>query len=98
MQAGRRARLVVVAGEVGRRWSVRHLAEARARGEPTILRRRAEQAWRSRWCSLLACGVHGHMQLLSWNGAELEVLTVARLVSVHYVLTECRFVGLELAA
>ena len=50
-----RARLVVLAGEVGGRWSqevntfVRLLAIAKARCEPSILRRRVEQAWRLRW-------------------------------------------------
>ena len=34
---------------------IRHLAKARARSEPIILRKRAEQAWRMRWCCLLAC-------------------------------------------
>ena len=34
---------------------IRHLAKARAREEPFILRKRAEQGWRMRWCSLLAC-------------------------------------------
>ena len=56
-----RARLVVLAGEIGGRWSsetntfVRLLAQAKAREEPPILRRRVEQAWRLRWGSLLAC-------------------------------------------
>ena len=49
-----RARLVVLAGEVGGRWSEEtrsllcQLARAKARSEP-------EQAWRSRWASTLAC-------------------------------------------
>ena len=56
-----RARLVVLAGEIGGRWSVetstflRLLAEAKARPEPLILRQRAECAWRSRWAALLSC-------------------------------------------
>ena len=47
-----RARLVVLAGEVGGRWSpetrsfLSKLAKAKARSEPLILQRRAEQAWR----------------------------------------------------
>ena len=55
-----RARLVVLVGQIGGRWSgatntfVR-LAQAKAREEPPILRRRVEQAWRLRWGSLLAC-------------------------------------------
>ena len=56
-----RARLVVLAGEVGSRWSdetrsfLCQLARAKARSEPSILRGRAEQAWRLRWASPLAC-------------------------------------------
>ena len=53
------ARLVVLAIEVGGKWSstqrfIYNLAHARAREEGWILRRRAEQAWRLRWGSLLA--------------------------------------------
>ena len=50
-----RARLVVLGGEVGGRWSqevstfVRLLARANARSEPCILRRRAQQALPLRW-------------------------------------------------
>ena len=56
-----RARLVVLAGEVGGRWSeetrvfLRLLARAKARSEPVILRQRVEQAWRMRWPAILAC-------------------------------------------
>ena len=52
---------MVLAGEVGCRWSeetrqfLTLLAKARARCEPIILRRRAEQAWRLRWAGLLCC-------------------------------------------
>ena len=35
---------------------IRHLAKARAE-EPFILRKRVEQRWRIRWCSLFACAV-----------------------------------------
>ena len=56
-----RAKLVVLAGEVGGRWSeeivrfLRLLAAAHARSESALLRRRAEQAWRMRWGGMLAC-------------------------------------------
>ena len=49
--------------EVGGRWSgetqrfVSLLARAKARCEVWLLRRRAEQAWRLRWGSLLSCTV-----------------------------------------
>ena len=58
---GGRTRLVVLAAEVGGRWSqeafsfVSQLARAKARSEPRILAVRARQAWHHRWCSLLAC-------------------------------------------
>ena len=57
----RRARLVVIALEVGGRWSTEtrsflsQLAQAIARGEPHLMRRRMEQAWRLRWGSMLSC-------------------------------------------
>ena len=57
----RRAQLVVVALEVGGRWSeetrafVSALAIARARHELPLMRKRAEQAWRMRWGGMLAC-------------------------------------------
>ena len=56
-----RSRLVVMASEVGGRWSgetctfVRLLAESKARFEPSILRTRVELAWKLRWAALLAC-------------------------------------------
>ena len=58
-----RARLLVSGVEVGGRWSdetkilVSQLSRAKARQETWLLRRRAEQAWRLRWGSLIACGV-----------------------------------------
>ena len=60
---GRRARamFVVLAVEMGGRWSeearnfLSQLARARARGEIPLLRKRAEQAWRLRWGSMLSC-------------------------------------------
>ena len=57
----RRARLVVLAGEVGGRWSeetrsfISQLAKAKSRAEPFVLRRRVEQAWRLRWGAMLSC-------------------------------------------
>ena len=56
-----RAKLVVLAGEVGGRWSAETstflhlLAAARARSETPVLRKRAEQAWRLRWSTMLVC-------------------------------------------
>ena len=56
-----RARLVVLAAEVGSRWSdesadfLKQLAKAKARGVPRVLQVRTRQAWQMRWSSLLAC-------------------------------------------
>ena len=56
-----RARLVVLAVEVGGRWSpetqsfLSKLANAKARTENPLMRRRVEQAWRFRWGALLSC-------------------------------------------
>ena len=58
---GGRARLVVLAAEVGGRWSTEtaqflsSLANARAQSEPTILRGRTAAAWNRRWSAMLAC-------------------------------------------
>ena len=100
---GRRARLVVLAGDVAGRWSeetvpfIRHLAKARARGEPTILKKRAEQAWRMRWCCLLACAAAcafaaSLLQRRGPGGADGET------PSVHHVVNDWRFASLDLAA
>ena len=56
-----RARLLVLACEVGGRWSdetrdfLRHLAKAKARGQPFPVQRRAEAEWLLRWRVLTAC-------------------------------------------
>ena len=56
-----RARLVVLAVEVGGRFSpetsgfLTSLAKARARTETALMRKRAEQAWRLRWCGIFGC-------------------------------------------
>ena len=56
-----RARLVVLAGEVGGRWSeetrdfLNQLARGKVRHEPAVLKRRVQQAWRMRWQAILSC-------------------------------------------
>ena len=103
VRPGRRARLVVLAGDVAGRWSeeavsfIRHLAKARARSEPTILRKRAEQAWRMRWCCLLACAAArafaaSLLERRAAGGADGETPTV------HHVVNDWRFASLDLAA
>ena len=58
---GCRSRLVVLAVEVGGRWSpetrtfVAQLAKSKARQEPRLLQKRVEQAWRIWWGAILAC-------------------------------------------
>ena len=58
---GGRARLVVLAAEVGGRWNAETaqfltvLAGARAQEVPLVLQGRAEAAWVRRWSSILAC-------------------------------------------
>ena len=73
-----RARLVVLAVEVGGRWSpetqsfLSKLASAKARAESPLMRRRVEQAWRFRWGALLSCsaGRAVAMSLLKWQGTR----------------------------
>ena len=60
-QAHGRARLVVVACEVGGRWSgealtfLHLLADAKVRDEPEDFREAIKSAWMRRWTTLLAC-------------------------------------------
>ena len=75
---GSRARLVVLALEVGGRWSeeaklfVRLLARARARSEPRLTQRRVEQAWRLRWYAIISCAAAKSFaaSLLGWRGGH----------------------------
>ena len=58
---GGRARLVVLAGEVGSRWSSETqdflcaLAKAKARSAPPLLQSKVRSAWLRRWRRILAC-------------------------------------------
>ena len=77
---GGRARLVVLAAEVGGRWSretaefLCALAKARAQSEPLLLQGRAQAAWLRRWSAMLACSAARSfpMSLLD-HDAENEV-------------------------
>ena len=99
VRLGQRAKLVV---QVAGRWSeetasfLRHLARARARSEPPVLQKRAEQAWRLRWGSLLACAA---ARAFACSLLEKRVSggVDGDTPSVHEVLGECRFAGLEAA-
>ena len=79
-----RARLVVLEVEVGGLWShetqsfLSQLAKAKARGETELMRRRAEQSWRLRWGSFLACTVaqavaSAMLELPSARGADGDI-------------------------
>ena len=54
--AGGRARLVILAGEVGGRWSPETAHFLRALGDvPSILQASVEVAWFRRWSNILSC-------------------------------------------
>ena len=95
----RRARLVVLAGEVGGRWSeetrrfLSLLARAKARSEPPILQKRVEQAWRMMWGSILGCAAAradatSLLELKHGGGADGDVPLA------HDVISEFRHAGL----
>ena len=48
-------------GHAGGRWSpealafLRQLAKAKARNEPPLMQRRAQQAWKMRWLAIMSC-------------------------------------------
>ena len=94
-----RARLVILVVEVGGRWSeearnlLSQLAIARARGEILLLRKRAEQAWRLRWGSMLSCTAAravaaGLLELSGARGAD------GATPPPHEVEQDFRFAGL----
>ena len=92
-----RARLVVLAGEVGSRFSLetahflRCLASAKVRGVPQILQGRAHAAWLRRWSSMLACAAARAfaLSLLTENcSPDMDGPTP----SVHEVLGDFRHV------
>jgi len=93
----RRARLVVLALEVGGRWSreactfVRGLALARAREEPDLLRKRAALAWHRRYVSILAVAAQrsfGESLLERAAGAGVD----GEIPGTQAVLEEARYV------
>ena len=71
-----RARLVVLATEVGGRWSeetqvfLRQLAKAEARAEPVPLEAHARAAWLHRWRTTLACCSARSFGSLCWKSEE----------------------------
>ena len=90
-----RARLVVIAGEVGGQWSretqtfLQCVSHGKAQSAPHILRASAQAAWCRRWCNLLACSAAKAVavSLLEKRG---DPGVGGRLPSVHEVLAEAR--------
>ena len=83
-------------GEVGGRWSdetqsfLCQLGRAKVRSEPSILRGRAELAWKLRWASTLACSAaRALLNLRVGGGADGVVFRT------HEVVNEFRDAGLE---
>ena len=73
---------------------INQLARAKARSEPSILRGRAEQAWRLRWASTLACSAArafaaSLLNLRVGGGVNEDV------PRTHEVVNEFRHAGLE---
>ena len=93
---GGRARLVVLAAEVGGRWNsetaqfLTALARARAQQVPLVLQGRAEAAWVRRWSAILACTAARAFSLSLLDsrpvGGSGDLVP-----SVHEVLREARF-------
>ena len=92
---GGRARLVVLAAEVGGRWSsetagfLSALAKAQAESMPFLMQSRAQAAWFRRWSAMLACSAERafSMSLLEQRPA----LGTGAVPSVQEVLREDRF-------
>ena len=92
---GGRARLVVLAGEVGGRFSdetaqfLRGLASATVRDVPQILQGRAHATWMRRWSSILACAA-ARAFALSLLDRDCSTGVDGHTPSVHEVLGDSR--------
>ena len=93
---GGRARLVVLAAEVGGRWSIEtanflvSLAKAKALASPLVLQGKVQQAYIRRWSALLACSA-----VRAFTASLLDrrpVPGLGDIPSVHEVVREARFV------
>ena len=74
---GGRARLVVLATEVGGRWSdetAKFLANAKAQASPFILQNRVKAAYLRRWSAVFACS----HPVSGWGGEAPSVHEVVR--------------------
>ena len=93
----RQARLVVLAGEVGGRFSdetaqfLRGLASAKVPDVPQILQGRAHAAWMRRWSSILACAA-ARAFALSLLDRDCSTGVDGHTPSVHEVLGDSRHV------
>ena len=91
---GGRARLVVLAGETGGRWSnetapfLSSLAHAKSREVPAEMQESARAAWRRRWASvvLLLGRTHCHCLMRASPGADGDVPNVHDVVGDHFRL------------
>ena len=93
---GGRARLVVLAAEVGVRWNTETaqfltaLAKARAQGVPLLLQGRAEAAWVRRWSAILACTAARALSV-SLLDCRPAGGSEGAIPSVHEVMRDSRF-------
>ena len=94
-----RARLVVLAGEVGGRWSAETmsflglLAKARAQSETHQKRRRVEQAWRIQLSCMLACAA-GRAFAASLLEQRVSIGCDGNAPVSHKVVADHRYAGL----
>ena len=90
-----RARLVVLAAEVGGRWNtetaqfISALAKARSTSVPEFLQARVEAAWIRRWSAILACSAARAFSLSLLD--QRPVPRMCEIPSSHEVLRDDRF-------
>ena len=93
---GGRARLVVLAAEVGGRWNTETaqfltaLAKARAQEVPLLRQGRAEAAWVRRWSAILACTAARALSV-SLLDCRPAGGSEGAIPSVHEVMRDSRF-------
>ena len=93
---GGRARLVVLAAEVGGRWSTETaqflsaLAKAHALSVPQVLQGRVEAAWIRRWNAILACSA---ARAFSLSLLDQRPLPQVCKIPSHEMLRDDRFTG-----
>ena len=86
---GGRARLVVLAGETGGRWSNEtasfwsSLAHAKSREVSAEMQESARVAWRRRWASMLSCAAARAYAMCASPGADGDVPNVHDVVGDH---------------